>query len=385
MTLKITLIIIFIAVVLLIVLPFALYLSGVEVFDFSGGGRRDVTEPERILLRSSDGGERWASGSKSEDKDTPFPSRITIIEAHPFRPNDLFMGSFGAGLWKSANLGETWKKVSDENGVLDSSADVYAVAISPSNTDIMYIGVLQQKRGRVLKSEDGGRHFREIYAASVEEIGVYDVYVNPSIPDNVTIVTGQGGLLDSDDGGRTWKVRQWFSQGLTRYEVNPLDASEQYVIMANGDMQHTIDGGKRWENLKGQAGGGDLGIQYPPPLSLNPFGGFSGTAAKVFEIDPQNPSTLYIGSQEGLLRSTTSGLTWERMNILIPPSALPVDAVAVHPFEPRIIFAVADAQLHRTDDSGVHWRMKLMNILGRTTKLIIHPLRPEIMFAIIGR
>lgn len=382
---KIVLILILVIIVMLVVVPVALQLAGFEIFE-TGTGTRSVGTPEKILLRSVNGGNAWNSASVSEDTGMSFPSTITAIITNPFRPNDLYMGTIGSGLWKSMNLGESWHNVADVRGVLHQNTNVNTIAISPSNTDIMYLGVFQDGRGRVLRSEDGGREFREIYAASIEGTGVFDITIDPRAPNAVTLATGQGGLIETNDGGVTWIVKQWFGEALAGLIVNPLDLKERYLLTAGGIIFKTINGGDRWEEVDPTASRGDLGIQWPPPVfGGSPFGGFSSPSPRTFVMDPQNPRVLYVASHEGLLQSTSSGLVWRRMNLLIPPERLPIDAVAVHPFNANIIFASADMQLHRTDDGGTSWRMKELAIKGRVRSLIIHPVRPEIMFAIIGK
>ena len=96
-------------------------------------------------------------------------------------------------------------------------------------------------------------------------------------------------------------------------------------------------------------------------------------------------TTLYLGSGSGVLRSSNGGFTWERLNILIPPEALPVRAVAVGPRSSNTIFAGASAQLHRSDDGGTNWRVKFLPTGGKIKSLLIHPLKQEIMFAILER
>ena len=119
---------------------------------------------------------------------------------------------------------------------------------------------------------------------------------------------------------------------------------------------------------------------------MDPWAGlFQRNAIGALVADPQIFTTLYLGSGEGILRSTNGGFTWARLNILIPPEALPVRTVAVHPRFSNTIFAGAASQLHRSDDSGVNWRVKFLPTRGKIKNILIHPLKPEIMFAVLER
>lgn len=390
MVLKIVLIILVIILGLVLVLPFVLNMAGIRIFQFGaigGAGGVDVGEG---MLRSPDGGEIWENTAVSEDKRIRFPSQILAFAFHPGDPDIIFLGSKSSGLWKSANGGKSWRKTGDKARTLDPSADVYKIAISRSHPQVMYIAAFQASRGRVFRSEDGGETWREVYFVTANRFGVFDIYVNPSDPDRVLTATGQGGLLETRNGGKTWRVLKWFSEALTRLIVNPVFSGEMFVITASGNLFKTFDGGKNWadlnEGLKKQTAGIQPSGFQPPTSTFNLFAGISRRSSlQAFVPDPNIFTTLYIGSQEGLLRSTNGGFAWERLNVLIPPEALPVNAAAVPPGNSRIIFAAAANQLHRSADGGENWSADILPTKSRIKELLIHPLKPEIIFAVLGR
>src|SRR6266540_3700423 len=54
------------------------------------------------------------------------------------RPNEYYFGATGGGLWKSTNGGTDWAPVTDQK---ISSSSVGAIAICPTNPDVVYIGM----------------------------------------------------------------------------------------------------------------------------------------------------------------------------------------------------------------------------------------------------
>src|SRR5205814_3575412 len=62
--------------------------------------------------------------------------RSIAVVGSAARPNEYYFGATGGGLWKTTNGGVTWTAVTD--GRLTSSS-VGAVAVAPSNPDIVYI------------------------------------------------------------------------------------------------------------------------------------------------------------------------------------------------------------------------------------------------------
>ena len=63
--------------------------------------------------------------------------RSIAVSGSVARPLEYYFGATGGGLWKSTDGGTTWRPVTD--GQITSSS-VGAVAVAPSNPDIVYIG-----------------------------------------------------------------------------------------------------------------------------------------------------------------------------------------------------------------------------------------------------
>lgn len=376
-----------------VVIPFGFYLAGVNIFPKSENTGASKAETGN-LLRSENGGDTWDFATVSEEKDKSFPSAIIDFIVHPQYSERLFMGAQGGGLWKSSNMGRSWSRVVDQSNTLSPIADINRIVISPSSPNIMYVAAYQQKRGRVFRSEDNGITFQERYRTTADSFGVFDIAIDASNADHLMIITGQGGLLESANGGNTWRVRRWFSEALQRLIVNPLALSDMYMITASSKILKSVDAGEKWSEIStaptatGTSQSLGLGFNYPPDLfggGGGLFGGGSSVSGKVLVLDPSSPSRLYLGSTDGLLRSTDGGLSWVRLALLIPPDALPVTAEAVHPHNPDLLYAGAANQLHQSTDGGIHWKVQNLSTNLRVRRIFIHPARPEVMFVILGQ
>src|SRR5262245_46721077 len=103
---------------------------------------------------------------------------VRCLAQHPFRPNVLFAGSAHGGLWKSEDNGYSWRPA----GAPDLTAvPVGAIAISPSNPQIMYVGTgepMDRLSGGIglYKSEDGGASFSRMVGASSADDGAAGHY-----------------------------------------------------------------------------------------------------------------------------------------------------------------------------------------------------------------
>lgn len=363
------------------IIPFVLNIAGVTSFQFgslSGGPQAG----SGILLRSGDGGMGWENTVFSGARRIRAPDKILDIAFHPQNADIVFAGTKSSGLWKSDDGGKSWGKITDQSRALESNADVYRIEVSRSNPQIIYLAVFQNSRGRVFKSENSGLSFREIYFVTANRFGVFDLYVNPQDSNHVIVVTGQGGILESRNGGKTWHVIKWFSEALTRILVNPAFYGEIFVVISSGKLFKTFDGGENWADL--QEPGIKTGTFPPPNATLNPFVGLtSKRSIEALVADPNNFTTLFIGSKEGLVRSTDGGFSWDRVNLLIPPEDLPVSAVAVSYSDSNKIFATASTQFHKTTDGGENWTVSALPTRFRTNKILVHPLRSDTMFAVL--
>src|SRR5499427_8165214 len=130
------------------------------------------------------------------------------------RPNEYYMGATGGGLWKTTDGGASWRAVTD--GQIHSSS-VGAVAVAPSNPDVVYIGTGEADiRGNIIqgdgayKTTDAGKSWTHIGLAETQVIA--KIRVHPTNPDLVYVAAfghhaaanPKRGVFRSKDGGKTW-------------------------------------------------------------------------------------------------------------------------------------------------------------------------------------
>jgi photosystem II stability/assembly factor-like uncharacterized protein len=383
---KVVIIILVVLLGIIIVTPFVLIIAGVNIFELGSVAGGPQTG-EAVIMRSLDGGTKWEDVSISGNKKISFPREILSLAFHPQNADTIYLGAKSSGLWRSTAGGAFWEKVTDTSKIIDPRSDVYKIGISRSNPDVMYIAIYQDNRGRVYRSDDGGASFREVYFATSNRFVVFDLFVDPINSNHVLMATGQGGLLETKDGGRTWRVVKWFTEAVEKLAVNPLDPQEIFVVTASDNLFKSVDGGENFAELRPEVRSTEEQGIIPTAPRPNPFGGVLGTRDRIsaFLFDPSSPLTLYMGSVQGLLRSNDSGFNWERLNLLIPPEDLPVSALNVHPRSSQVIFAGAGTQLHQSTDGGVSWSFAALPVSTRIKSLAISSLEPQLMFMTFGR
>lgn len=251
--------------------------------------------------------------------------RIADIEVDAKDPSTWFVAVGSGGVWKTENAGITWKPVFDEQAVY-STGDV---TIDPSNSNIIWVGTGENNGGRhlsfgdgVYRSLDGGETWKNMGLAESEHIS--DIIVHPTDSNTVWVSSqgplwtkgGQRGLFKTTDGGETWEnvleTDEW--TGVTSLVIDASNPDKlyaatwqrqrtlpAYVGTGPGSGIHaTTDGGKTWTKLS-------VGL---PKTDMGKIG---------LAISPINPDVVYAGIEinqrkGGLYRSEDQGMSWTKMS-----------------------------------------------------------------------
>jgi len=219
----------------------------------------------------------------------------------------IYAGSCCGGVWASDDLGQTWQAVFDK----EASTATGALAVAPSNPDILWVGTGESN----------------IFRSSYTGVGVYK----------------------STDNARTFQHMGLIDTGtIGRIVVHPTDSNTVYVASAGQEWVEnemrgvfkTTDGGKTWAHV----------------LKISPKTGVNDLA-----MDPKDPNTLYAGawqrqrrkwndprveagfSEGGIFKSTDAGKTWTRLTNGLPPSnVLGRIGVAVAASNTNVVYAYID-------------------------------------------
>src|SRR5262245_9354604 len=144
-----------------------------------------------------------------------FGGRIDDVEALPGNASIIFVGTASGGVFKSVNNGVTWTPVFDRDGTALSIGDI---AIAPSDPNLVWVGTGEANNRQssswgdgVYKSADGGETWKHMGLEDTHHIG--RIVIHPKNPDIVYVAAmghlwgpnEQRGLYRSADGGKSWK------------------------------------------------------------------------------------------------------------------------------------------------------------------------------------
>jgi photosystem II stability/assembly factor-like uncharacterized protein/DNA-binding FrmR family transcriptional regulator len=200
------------------------------------------------------------------------------------------------------------------------------------------------------------------------------VAVAPSDPNVVWVGMGSAcirgntsagdGVYRSTDGGRTWHHRGLEQAGqIGRIRVHPQDPDTAWVAAlghafganAQRGVFRTTDGGATWHNVlwvSDEAGAVDLALDPANPRQL-----YAATWQAV-----RKPWTMISGGPgSGLFRSTDGGDTWVELTEGLPEGVKGRIGVAVSPARPNRVWALVEHAekpgLYRSDDGGDSFRL----------------------------
>ena len=249
--------------------------------------------------------------------------RISDVAVNPNNPFEYYVASSAGGVWKTINSGVTFSPIFDGEG----SYSIGCITIDPNNSNVIWVGTGENNNQRsvsygdgLYKSIDGGNSWNKVGLDNSEHIG--KVIVHPENSDIVYVAAigplwskgGDRGLYKTTDGGKSWSNILSFDEhtGVNDIVMDPrnpdiLYASSfqrrrhVYTYVGGGPgsgMHKSTDGGKSWTEI-------NKGL---PKTELGRIG---------LAISPANPEIIYAiveaaDDKGGLFASTNRGASWEK-------------------------------------------------------------------------
>lgn len=262
--------------------------------------------------------------------------RGSTVAGHPTDDQVFYFGHSSGGLWKTKDAGAYWENISD--GYFETAA-VGAMALAPSNPDIIYVGMGEPNMrdshswgNGVYKSTDGGKTW--MHMGLEESRIVARVRVHPTNPDIVYLaVPGNAfgpspdrGVYRSKDGGQSWKR-----------------------VLFKSDI----------------AGAIDLVLDETNPDVLY---------ASIFQFQRKTWAAYSGGPDSGIWKSTDGGDTWTELtfNPGLPEGQMGRIGLAHSPAMPNRISALIDSEgkagMYQSDDGGDTW-----TFVSENSNIIVRP------------
>jgi len=97
----------------------------------------------------------------------------------------------------------------------------------------------------LLRTKDSGKSWEDITGVLKKGV-IEDIAIDPKSPEIIYVASTQG-LFKTLNGGKSWG-KIW-DKGLSRVFLNPESPNEVYVMIREGDLYYSKDGGVNFNNI----------------------------------------------------------------------------------------------------------------------------------------
>ena len=167
---------------------------------------------DRGVFKTTDGGKTWkkilyvntSTGAADMVVDPSNPEKMIVsMWEHERKPWTFNSGGPGSAIYLTFDGGDTWKKLSSEDGIPKGKLGRVGLAIAPSAPNVVY-ALIEAKENGLYKSEDGGLKWKLVQNKDIGNRPFYysEIYVDPKNENRLFNVFTY--LTRSDDGGKSF-------------------------------------------------------------------------------------------------------------------------------------------------------------------------------------
>ena len=361
-------------------------------------GRAWGENPERGVYKTEDGGATWKRVLYVDER-----TGCADLAIDPGNPRKLFAamwdyrrwpwsfrsGGPGSGLFVTYDGGQSWKRLTEDDGLPAGDLGRIGISISRSNPKIVY-ALVEAKKPALVRSEDGGLTWDAVNTESdVNDRPFYfaDIRVDPADPNRLYRL--EVAIDVSKDGGKSFKALTSFNSAHPDHHALWIDPNdpEHLIDGDDGGVFSSRDQGATWAFSGSLPIGQFYHVRYDMDVPYHVYGGLQDNGSwrgpsTVWENgdnirnhhwqevdfgdgfdtapDPRDSSRGYAMSQGGaLIRWDVK--TGERKAIRPEPPKKEEKlrfnwnaAFAIDPFEPDTIY-LGSQYVHRSTDRGETW------------------------------
>ena len=314
------------------------------------------------VWKTDDYGRTW----KPVFDDQPTGS-IGSVAVAPSDPNVVYAGSgeglhrpdlsVGDGIYRSSDAGKTWVHL----GMHDAQ-QIPQIAVDPHDPNRIFVAAAGHPYGPniergVYRSVDGGKYFQPVLQNG-QDVGADDVLIDPSSPNTIYATLwearegpwengswngGHGGIYKSTNSGYNWVQltgglpKEIIQAHISISRSNPKMLFASVAAKDGVKLYRSDDAGANWKvattdpRPAGRIGGGDLSV----PM-----------------IDPKNPNVIYAVSTV-TWKSTDGGKTWTGFRGA--PGGDDYQNIWINPDNPQTILLASDQGAIVTVNGGESW------------------------------
>ncbi|HEX3444212.1 MAG TPA: hypothetical protein VHS80_05805 [Chthoniobacterales bacterium] len=282
---------------------------------------------------------------------------VGCVAVDPFRPEFVYCGTFGSGLWRSDDAGAHWQPVG--RGIRHSK--IQSVTVSRSEREngrgIVYAGT---EPSAIFRSEDGGANWRECgdltalpsasewsFPPRPETHHVRWIAPDPHFPGRLFAAIEAGALIRSPDSGITWQDRTTDGPRDTHQLLIHHSVPGRLYSAAGDGYFESTDGGDTWQRF-----GEGLRHRYLWSIAVD-----SADPDNIIVSAAASARHSHADPAESYLYRRVNGSPWQELRDGLPePVGRRTAVLSAHPSEPGTFFAAWENEVFCSADGGASWR-----------------------------
>ena len=216
---------------------------------------------ERGVYKSTNGGKTWSkilfesnhAGAVELVIDPNNPRNLYAATWRVKRtPYSLSSGGEGSILWKSSDRGNSWEKISGNEGFAKGILGIIGVTVSPVNSNRVWAIVENKESGGVYRSDDGGETWSHVNdSRALRQRAWYYSKIYADTEDINKVYVMNVSYHKSTDGGETFTSHNAPHGDHHDLWIAP-ENSNRMIIGDDGGAQVTYDGGETWSTYHNQ-------------------------------------------------------------------------------------------------------------------------------------
>lgn len=317
------------------------------------------------MLKSEDGGQTYKTANAVDPEGDISKVNINVLTMDMVNTDVMYIGS-SSGVHKTDNGANTWKYMLKGIRIGD-------IVLDPTDSNIVYASGVSDENGRVVKSMDGGSTWKDIYTEPTQGNPVLTVAVSLANPQIVIAGLNNGEIVRSTDSGATWQGVKDLGAAITNIEF--IDPGTVYALTSGG-LYSSIDQGVTWTSIPAVIKNTTVGTPAYRLASTQTF--------HDADFDRRSPGTIYLAAEQGLLKTTDAGKTWNVVNLPVSNQTLPVSAVAINPINSSHIVLAIGSTIFKTTNNGETWDTRKLSSEQRVRHIIFDPESTNIIYLGMG-
>ncbi|MGH7689640.1 MAG: WD40/YVTN/BNR-like repeat-containing protein, partial [Gemmatimonadaceae bacterium] len=300
----------------------------------------------------------------------------TVAQGVPSEPNTFYFGAAGGGVWKTTDAGRTWQGLMQQEG----SSAVGALAVAPSDPNVIYVGTGQVAArydiaagDGVYRSADAGKTWTNVGLRATRHIG--RILIDPHDPNRV-LVAAMGrvygpnpdrGVYQSTDGGQHWQqvLHVDDATGAVDLAWDPAHPAVVYAALwqmrlhpwmdyfmpqsgPGSGIYKSDDGGAHWSRLTGGLPSANIGRVG---LAVAPGSGGDVVYASIALEGSALTTAEAAHDASGLYRTDNAGARWQLVNGDPALASSYFGRLTVDPNDARTVY-VTGQSIRRSTNGG---------------------------------